>query len=380
MIKHVLEKLHQVFRGTTLCVLAYDDADHSLKFAPGTLDYYKPTNPAYRRVHRFPLNYKKGSIACDVARKTLKSGEIDIVNIGNVQEHPDYLPLIAETQSELCASLVSSEKKLLGILVLERKDKFGFSKDDEALVDVVAQQLSMGLERFQRREQDNFHRSVSTLTAWAADLAHEINNEAFKIQALAYLIKAKPSDLEAVQAYTESLLESVQKLAQTTPRRSQGQGAIQLDATLLKLTEAIARKQNIEVEFVPGAEQVSIRASQLQFQRILRHLMRNASRAMLNKKHKKIILRTTVNPSENMAEIFFQDFGPGVNEKVRPFVFQTNITTKDQKDQGGYGLLITRLLVEEMGGSIRLLPKEPGKGAVFSIKIPVVEQNSIGEE
>lgn len=71
-------------------------------------------------------------------------------------------------------------------------------------------------------------------------------------------------------------------------------------------------------------------------------------------------------------EVLIQDFGPGVSEKIRQALFKTNITT--QKTNGGYGLLLSRQLVEEMGGSIRLLPKVAGKGAVFSIKLPVSKE------
>jgi signal transduction histidine kinase len=375
MLKDLLERLHRFFEGTTLCVLTYDEGDNSLKFAPGTLVYYKVTNPAYRHKHHFPLN--EGSLACAVAKKALKSGRLERENVPDVHERAEYLGLIAETQSELCISLMTSDKKLLGVLVLERQHKFGFDEDDEALIETIAQQLSMGLELFRQREQVSFSRNVSTLMAWAADMAHEINNEAFKIQTFSYLIKERPTDHEAVSTYADSLMESARKLADSTPRGAQGRGSILLDAAITKYTGAIARQQNIELQFLPGAEQVCINANQLQFQQVLRHLIRNASRAMSSKKRKKMILRTGIIPEENLVELQFQDFGPGVLEKVRPSLFQTNITTKSQ---GGYGLLISRLLVEEMGGTIRLLPKEPGKGAVFSIKLPIAKFNGAGAE
>jgi sensor histidine kinase regulating citrate/malate metabolism len=38
--------------------------------------------------------------------------------------------------------------------------------------------------------------------------------------------------------------------------------------------------------------------------------------------------------------------------------------------EGGYGLILTRQMVSDMGGSVRLLPDHPNQGAVFLIKLP----------
>ncbi len=91
---------------------------------------------------------------------------------------------------------------------------------------------------------------------------------------------------------------------------------------------------------------------------------------MSNRREKKLIIQTSLLDSETV-EIQVQDFGPGVPEKVRPFLLQTSITTKGRP--GGYGLLISRQVIEEMDGTIQLRPAEPGKGALFSIKVPIIK-------
>jgi GAF domain-containing protein len=375
MLKNVLERLHRFFKETTLCVLTFDENEHSLKFAPGALEFYTISNPAYRRMRSFPLD--GSSIACTVARNTLKSGKIEIINVDDVHEHPEYLGLIAETQSELCASLVNSEQKLLGVLALERRDKFGFNEDDKALVEMVAQQLSLGLERFKQREHIHFNKTVATMTAWAADLAHEINNEAGNIQTWAYLINEFTEDDSPINEYAIQIEESAQRLSAAGSWSDQGKLPIPLDHSLKKYAEPIARQLSTTFQMTPGATGIYINANPAQFQRVLRHLIRNAARAMSNRREKKIIIRTNIlNP--DTVEIQVQDFGPGVPERVRPFLLQTSITTKGRP--GGYGLLISRQVVEEMDGNIQLLPTEPGKGAIFSIKLPIIKSLEAGVE
>lgn len=365
MLRNVLERLHRFFHQTTLCVLSYDETEQALKFAPGALEFYKITNPAYRRMRVFPLH--GASIACLVARKTLRSGKIEILNVPNARERPEYLGLIAETQSELCASLVSSNRKLLGVLALERREISGFDPDDEALVKTVAQQLSLGFERFKQEQEISFNKTIAAYNAWASDMAHEINAQAGNIQGWAYLIREHAEDSLEIQKYARDIEQSAQALLLASPRSDQGRAVLPLDASLRKFAGQICEQKDIALQFFSGAPGVSVQANPLYFQRILRHLIHNAERAMRKRKEKKIILRTQVG-DENVVEIQIEDFGPGIPDKIRPFIFQTNVTTKGG---GGNGLLITRQLVEEMNGTIRLLPAIARRGATFSIKLPI---------
>lgn len=373
MLKNVLTGLHKFFKETTLCVLTYDKAENSLKFAPGTLDYYQITNPTYRKTRNFPLNGK--SLACTVARKALQSHQIEFENVPNVHARQDYMGLVEDTQSELCVSLINDEDgSLLGVLVLERKHSTRFDQDDEALVETVARQLSLGLKSFSQREEITFTKTVSTLTASAADLAHDIKTEAGNIQAWAYLIKEFAEDSLTISDYATQIEESAQRLSKTWIWKDQGHILLPLDKTLYNIAEAQTRQKNIEFEMHPGAPGIYILANPTQIERILRHLVRNADQAMRTHKRKKIILQTRkIGTAE--VEILFQDFGPGVSEKVRQSLFKTDVTTK--QTNGGYGLLLSRLLVEEMDGTIRLMPRQAQKGAVFSIKLPIASGEDV---
>ena len=111
-----------------------------------------------------------------------------------------------------------------------------------------------------------------------------------------------------------------------------------------------------------------IRVNPVEFQRVLRHLVRNAARAMSYSKVRK--LHVTTRPvNSSMVEILFQDSGPGISKDVQLSIFQRPITTKSR---GGYGLLLVRQMLSDMQGQIRLVPQKKGPGAMFSIRFPIV--------
>jgi GAF domain-containing protein len=373
IMANVLEKLQIRFKNTALCILLYDEDEKALKFAPQTLQYYKIVNPELQSIRNFPVNEKNnGSIACKAARKALATHHQEYFHAPDVKSDPDYLPLNPKTSSELCVSLMSGNGKLLGVLALEREGNI-FDKDDIALVETVAHQLGQAIERSQRSEQLAFKSTVATMTAWASDIAHDINSEVGRIRGNAYLIK-QMSEEQKIADYADEIDESAKTLSSVGPWSSQAKKEIPLDLSLQGFLEQIVVQRNVYLETNLQAPDVYIKVNPNEFQHVLRHLTRNAARAMEHfdgTKEKKISVSTR-HLQDGEAEILFQDYGPGIDDRVRAAIFQRRASTK--LSAGGYGLLIARQLVDDMGGKITLLPAEAGKGAIFSIKLPIIDK------
>ena len=68
------------------------------------------------------------------------------------------------------------------------------------------------------------------------------------------------------------------------------------------------------------------------------------------------------------VEIDFEDSGPGIPAELREQIFNPFFTTK--KDGVGLGLPIVSKIVDEHGGSIRLM-SGPGEGARFRVFLPL---------
>ncbi len=368
-LSNVLEILQTLFENTTSCILLYDEDEKALKFAPETLRYYQIKNPRLANFQSFPIyQTTSGSIACKVARMALEKKAIAPLNVPDVKVDPDYLPLNPRTRSELCVSLMDSQGRLLGVLALENMHRNFFDKDDVELVEAVAHQLGVAIEQAQRSEQLQFASSVSTMTVWAADLAHDINNEVGKIRGLAYLIQETAEDNTKIITYAEQIEESAKMLSSAGPWSTKNKQTLVLDRALKGFLEELTQQRGIGLEMNFSTKGVQVNANPAEFKRVIRHLIRNSAKAMQQEPEPRIVVTTRL-IEEGQVEILFQDFGPGVDEKVRSRIFQVPISTKGR---GGYGLMLTRQMVEDMGGKIKLLANEGKTGAVFSIKLPVI--------
>ena len=361
----VLKTLHNLFERTHLCVLLYQSDERALKFAPATLKYYKIQNSEYHKQDSFHLD--KGGIACRVARASIKNQRVEFENVRDVSRETDYLQLNFRIKSEFCVSLLSTTNELLGVLVLERDRLNGFDSDDADLIKMVAQHLSIAIQRAQQSEKLEFRTTVAAQTAWAADIAHEINNEVGQIRNWAYMLRDQLEEGSKLQEYAQKIEQSASVLSSTGPWSDRPPQVVKLDLFLERNLRNLTGQRNIPVEYNFCAQDVYIRVNPAEFQHVLRHLVRNAARAMNNVRVRKLLVTTqTINGS--LVEILFQDSGPGIKKDVQLSIFQRPITTKGR---GGYGLLLVRQMIEDMGGKIRLVPQKKGQGAVFSIRFPI---------
>jgi signal transduction histidine kinase/ActR/RegA family two-component response regulator len=88
-----------------------------------------------------------------------------------------------------------------------------------------------------------------------------------------------------------------------------------------------------------------------------------------------------VSQGSGAVEVSVSDTGQGINKEFLPYVFdrfrQADSTTTRQHGGLGLGLAIARHLVEIHGGVIRAESKGEGRGATFTIRLPLLEA-SIG--
>lgn len=363
----VLKILHNIFEKTSLCVLLYHRETDALKFAPATLKYYKIKNPKYRKEDTFLL--KEYSIACRVARNALQTGSVQCENVGNTTMDPDYLPLNPKIQSELCVSLMGTKNNLLGVLVLERDNVNDFDEADVDLVRTVGQQLSMAIERAQKSEELEFRTTVAAQTSWAADIAHEINNEVGQIRNWAYMLRDRLMDDPELQVFACKIEESASVLSGTGPWSDRPPQIIKLDLFLERNLTNLTSQRNLTLELQLDTPDVYIQVNPTELQHVLRHLVRNAARAMSRSRVRKLIVQTR--SFNSSVEILFQDSGPGISKEVQLSIFQRPVTTKGR---GGYGLLLVRQMIEDMHGQIKLVPQKQGRGAKFSIQFPIASK------
>jgi two-component system sensor histidine kinase HydH len=174
-------------------------------------------------------------------------------------------------------------------------------------------------------------------------------------------------DEPELQGFARRIEESASTLLNTGPWSNQPPQVLKLDLLLERYLKELAGQRNIVVDFKLNAPEIYICVNPVQFQHVLRHLVRNAARAMSRSKERKLtIITRPVNG--NAVEILFRDSGPGISKELQLSIFQRRVSTKSR---GGFGLLLVRQMIDGMEGQIRLVPQNKGRGATFSIRFPV---------
>jgi signal transduction histidine kinase len=82
-------------------------------------------------------------------------------------------------------------------------------------------------------------------------------------------------------------------------------------------------------------------------------------------------VRVSARLAGSVVELLVHDSGPGVEENLRPRIFEKFVVGNHTGRGSGLGLAFCRLAVEAQGGRIRL--EHPGPGAVFAFSLPKAE-------
>ncbi len=378
VLRGILVELSEYYRhndeeGTLPYIMLYDEQAKALVLPQIAREFYRPDRPEYE--HRVHLRIDGQGITTRTARRARDAGKVVVDNVSNVHKDRDYVEVNSRTQSELCAGLVI-EKNLLGALVIKSDRPEAFDWEDEQLVTMAAQQVTLVLDRLNRVVKARRDASVAGAMAWAADIAHDINNDVGYIRNRAYWLReGEPSISEEGKTWAREIDMRAKQLADSVrDARFRRQELENFSLTELLHERATAwaatRAAHTEVQ-IAATDAYTVRGDRELLWRAIRHLLRNARDAIeaAGSEHRRITLRLSSAHADHV-ELQIEDTGPGVAEEARRRILREPFSTK-RGEGSGYGLLIAQWLVESLGGSIYLYPSDPGRGACFGIRLPL---------
>lgn len=374
ILESAMEILYGLFERIRPCVLIYNPSQRILTFAQAALAHYTNTENIPR------LDIDSGpSIVCQVAHAALEKGDLEILNISNVHSHADYLSVIETTQSQLTISLMSTNRELLGMLVLESDRLDAFNQHDEKLVIGISQVLSVAIERAMQNRELNFQRSVANAAGWFAEIAHDIKREIGTISKRAYLLRERlPHELRPMLLSDLLMIEeSATRLASfaKSPQESEP-SQILIDEWLCKTVDLIYQQQlaryqsDVILEWKLQCGQLVATLSTILLERALRHLIRNAFEAM--PEGGTLTLFSYPNNSHQFC-LLVRNSGSTFHSDVREKIFFEPATSKLQDADGsmhGRGLMYVRWEIEAMGGRVELASR-PAEPVTFRITLPI---------
>lgn len=227
--------------------------------------------------------------------------------------------------------------------------------------------------------------------AWsevARRLAHEIKNPLTPIQLSAERLKHKLSknletaEAEVLDRATRTIVQQVEAMKTMVNAFSEyaKPSIIQLQRididTLIEEVVALYPPQSgleFELDLAPGLPPIYV--DPVRIRQVLHNMIKNAQEAITPGALGKMDIKTRL-AEENRhcyVEIELHDAGPGIPPEQADRVFEPYVTTKSKGT--GLGLAIVKKIVEEHGGTIRLI-SERGKGARFIIRVPIASEST----
>jgi|LGOV01.1.fsa_nt_gb two-component system NtrC family sensor kinase len=226
---------------------------------------------------------------------------------------------------------------------------------------------------------------LAALGKLAASIAHEINNPlAVILQKVGWMedllteeefrqsknldefkksITKIEEHVERARKVVHNMLGFVRKME---PRLEDVDVNMTINQTI-DILENYARINNIDIQTDLSTDFPIIAADQAQLQQVLLNLVSNAIDAL----GKNGLIEVKSRKVNSSIHVSVTDNGPGISKKMQTKIFEPFITSKERGKGTGLGLWVSHNIMERIGGALTL-ESEVGKGAVFTMQIPIV--------
>lgn len=314
---------------------------------------------------------------------------------------PGHLPVT----SYLAVPVVSRSGDVIGGLFFGHPDPAVFTERHERIIEGLAAQAAIAMdnsrlyERSQKavRERDELlereqeARKMAEVASRSKDeflslLSHELRTPLNAILGWSRMLESGPLEPEVFSRGVETINRSAKLQARLIEDMLDISriisGKLRLDAQPVDLTAVInhavdtlrpaAEAKEIRVYVVLDFGAGTILGDPVRLQQVVWNLLSNAIKFT----QKLGSIRVSLERVNSHIELSVSDTGPGIDEDFLPFVFdrfRQGDASSSKKFAGlGLGLAIVRQLVELHGGTVEAANRTDEKGAIFTVKLPVM--------
>src|ERR1017187_2222809 len=221
-------------------------------------------------------------------------------------------------------------------------------------------------------------RHSQALAEVATLLAHEIRNPLGSLELFAGLLADALSNQAELQPWINHVQAGLRSLAATVNNvlhfHSQPSEQLlpvdlrRLVGETLEFLRPLARQKEMQIEWSAPEDPVNILADPSRLQQAFFNLALNAFRAMKPGGTLSVDICTSAESSIPKAAVNFTDQGAGIRPENLDKIFEPGFTT--QCGSPGLGLAVTRTVIEQRGGTIRVNSRE-GQGTTFTLELPI---------
>jgi PAS domain S-box-containing protein len=224
---------------------------------------------------------------------------------------------------------------------------------------------------------------LASIGAFMSGIAHEIKNPLVAIKTLAELLPEQYDDEEFRETFTKVTLNEVERIDALVHRlRSLSSGAsvpfhplnvlAPIEETLSLISGELTR-HHITVVRDYRSPVPPVMGDHDQLKQLFVNLCLNSIDAMVDEGTLKVTVESQGAPRGQPSELItqFADTGPGIPAEHLATIFDPFFTLKEQGT--GLGLAICRGISDHHRGSITAANNAEGSGAIFTVKLPVVQ-------
>jgi PAS domain S-box-containing protein len=299
------------------------------------------------------------------------------------EEHFELLRQIGFT-SAIIAPLISSGRSIGAITFVMSESRRYFDDDDLVLAEEIARRAAVAIEKARLLEEAQ--QANQAKDEFLATLSHELRTPMTAILGWARLLEIGGLDDETERAAVETIERSATAQAQIIEDILEVsriiRGKLTLEMTPVDLSDLVsgaveairptAAAKGVEFSLVPAGEPIAVMGDPSRLQQVMWNLLSNAVK--FTPRGGRVEVR--VGRDDSLARIDVDDSGQGIPPRFLPFVFdrfrQAESSTTRTHGGLGLGLSIVRHLVEMHGGNVTARSEGEGKGACFSVTLPIM--------
>ncbi|WP_038247232.1 sensor histidine kinase [Ghiorsea bivora] len=260
--------------------------------------------------------------------------------------------------------------------------------DDE--IGELAKAFNTMGEALQEREQKlNRIRSLAAhqekmnaLSVMSASLAHEVGNPLASVGMLLHMAKRKlaQQDTQAVASHLDSAVKETERMEliiQTVldfgrhefDMRFHAFAVRSVIADAVKLGQMSPQHKRVVIQVNEDSNMPLVYASSSMLMQVLMNVIHNACHAC--RESGEVHIQTIEQGGHIVIDVC--DTGHGIEQAMRKSIFNPSVTTKEKGEGTGFGLAISKELMDAMHGTLSLL-EDAGHGTCFRISVPIAHQ------
>jgi signal transduction histidine kinase len=304
-------------------------------------------------------------------------------------------PLIIEDASVVSTPILGSDGEALGTLSLYFREAHQPSDRELRLLDLYTRQAGHAIERSRLLEAERVARREAEQANQIKDrflstVSHDLRTPLNTVLGWAEILRtgqlSEAKRARACQAIYDNAQRQVRMIGDLLDVSRIMSGKLRLEPTAVDLSTVVhgaldvvelqAAEKTIDL-VVDGEPDIgTLHADPARLQQVVWNLLSNAIK--FTPKGGAVHLRTRM--CGPVAEIVVRDTGSGISRDFLPFVFepfrQADASTTRSQGGLGLGLAIVKHLVEAHGGTIEAESDGQDRGAVFTVRLPIVPDSN----